>query len=419
MPDLDPAWSGRLRAIFGAPLGEVEYEHIEALIPAQVSEAADLDFKEALYGNSAGDKHELCKDVAAMRNHRGGVIVLGVRDDNGVAVAVAGVAISDDEALRMRQIVAAGTAPHAEFEIRPVAGPTEGSGFYLLVADPSPYRPHAVVVNDGLRFPRRDGTTTRWLSEVEVADLYRDRFRGQADQLDRLARIGGEARDRVVPDGPWLVAAAVPNHAGSLSISFPGRRAIEEWARTEHTSTDFVDGFFEPPAVVMAGVGVERYTLTTHFDQGQQANHAYAECHTDGAAAAARILYTPTHSDDGVTVIDTSLVMTTAKCLRLIGRHARRAGALRGRSRTPADLWLRHAARVYARRFPPAPPDRARYQASPLSPYHSTRLPGDGSARSVCSDARHAQRHIPRLRSCRGPPYRCRRHTSVAIFQRR
>jgi hypothetical protein len=121
MPDLDPAWSGRLRAIFGAPLGEVEYEHIEALVPAQVSEAADLDFKEALYGNSAGDKHELCKDVAAMRNHRGGVIVLGVRDDNGAAVAVAGVAISDDEARRMRQIVAAGTAPHAEFEIRSVA----------------------------------------------------------------------------------------------------------------------------------------------------------------------------------------------------------------------------------------------------------------------------------------------------------
>lgn len=77
MPDLDPAWSGRLRATFGAPLGEVGYEHIEALVPAQVSEAADLDFKEALYGNSAGDKHELCKDIAAMRNHRGGVIVLG------------------------------------------------------------------------------------------------------------------------------------------------------------------------------------------------------------------------------------------------------------------------------------------------------------------------------------------------------
>jgi hypothetical protein len=175
--------------------------------------------------------------------------------------------------------------------------------------------------------PRRDGTTTRWLSEVEVADLYRDRFRGQADQLDRLARIGGEARDRLAPEGPWLVAAAVPNHAGALAISFAGRRAIEEWARAEHTSNDFIGGFFEPPAVVMAGVGVERYTLTTHFDQGRRASYTYAECHTDGAAVAARMLYTATQAGDGVTVLGTNLVMTAAKCLRLIGRHVVRAGA--------------------------------------------------------------------------------------------
>jgi hypothetical protein len=153
MPDLDPAWSSRLRVIFGAPLREIAHEHIEALAPGRVSEDADLDFKETLYGSSAGESHELCKDICAMRNDRGGVIVLGVRDENGVAVTCPGVALSDGEARRMRQIVAAGTAPHAEFEIRPVPGVTEGSGFYILVADPSPFRPHAVVVNDGLRYP--------------------------------------------------------------------------------------------------------------------------------------------------------------------------------------------------------------------------------------------------------------------------
>jgi len=125
----------------------------------------------------------------------------------------------------MRQIVAAGTAPHAEFEVRPVVGPTEDSGFYLLVADPSPYRPHAVVVNDGLRYPRHDGTTTRWLSEVEVevADLYRDRFRGEADQLDRLTRIGGDGSRS--PGCGWPVAGGrlqYQTHAGSLPVSFPG-----------------------------------------------------------------------------------------------------------------------------------------------------------------------------------------------------
>ncbi len=325
MLEPNAAWSGRLRAIFGVPLGAVERDQIEALVTRAVSEDADLDFKETLYGNAAGDRHELCKDIAAMRNHIGGVIVLGRRDEGGIAVGCPGVELSENEAARMRQIVAANTAPHADFEIMQVPGGSVGSGFYLLVADPSPFRPHAVVVNDGLRYPRRDGTTTRWLSEVEVADLYRDRFRGQADQLDRLVRIGDEARDRVAPDGPWLVAAAVPNHGGALSISFAGRRAVQDWAQAEHTSNDFIDGFFQPPAAVMAGVGVERYTLQTQFDQGQRASFMYAECHVDGAAAAARKLYVPS-SDDGVTVLGTNLVLTAARSLRLIGRHAMRAG---------------------------------------------------------------------------------------------
>jgi hypothetical protein len=327
MPPRDPTWSGRLRAVFGAPLPEIGIEHIEALVRANVPEEADLDFKESLYANSASGRHELCKDIAAMRNNRGGVIVLGVQDADGVAVACPGVPLSDDEARRMRQIVAGGTAPHAEFDIRAIPRGSDGTGVYLLVAEPSPFRPHAVVVNEGLRYPRRDGSTTRWLSEVEVADLYRDRFRGQDEQLDRLVRVGNEARDRLAPEGPWLIAAIVPNHAGALGIDFAGRRSIEEWARTEHGSSDFIDGFFQPPGVAIAGVGVERYTLMTHFDQGKRASYVYAECHTDGTATAAHTVYAPTSADGSVTVLGTSLVITTAKCLRLIGDHAVRAGA--------------------------------------------------------------------------------------------
>lgn len=112
--------------------------------------------------------------------------------------------------------------PTPAFNIKPVPGTTVSKGFYLLIAQPSPFRPHAVVAGDGLRYPRRDGSTTRYLSEIEVADKYRGRFRGEREQLDRLDRIGREALDRVKKDGPWLVAALVPNSAGAMSISFRG-----------------------------------------------------------------------------------------------------------------------------------------------------------------------------------------------------
>jgi hypothetical protein len=320
-----PAWTTRLRDIFGAPLADVRREHIEGLVASGAREAADLDFKASLYGKTEQATRELCKDIAAMRNDRGGVILLGIADEDGTAVDCPEVPLSDDEERRTRQIVASGTTPHAAFDIQPVTGKTSGKGFYLLIAQPSPFRPHAVVVGEGFRYPRRDGSSTRYLSEIEAADMYRSRFRGESEQLDRLGRIGQEALDRVAEDGPWVVASVVPNNSGALPISFSGRTAIEQWAREQCCSNDAIDGFF--PSTAMAGVGVERYTIATVFDEGQRAGHAYSQCHLDGAAAAALILYKRGNETDGITVFGTDLVWRTAKALRLIGRHAVRAGA--------------------------------------------------------------------------------------------
>jgi hypothetical protein len=74
----DPAWSTRLRAVFGAPLHDVHRAQIEGLVAAGAREHVDLDFKQELYGNSDAAKRELAADVAAMRNDGAGVIVLGV-----------------------------------------------------------------------------------------------------------------------------------------------------------------------------------------------------------------------------------------------------------------------------------------------------------------------------------------------------
>jgi hypothetical protein len=252
------------------------------------------------------------------------MIILGVSESDGVATGCPGVSISDVEDRRMRHVVASGTAPHVPFDIARVTADRSGLGSYLLLVAPSPFRPHAVGNNENLRYPRRDGTLTRWLTEVEVADLYRDRFRGQAAQRDRVATIGAEARDQVGLDVPWLVVSPVPNHAGSLPISFAGRRQIEQWVRDRHGSHDFIDGFIPPPAVAVAGVGVDRYTITTHYDVTQRARMYYAECHVDGAAAAARQLNSA--GGDG-TVLADDLVIETARCLRLIGNHAVRCGA--------------------------------------------------------------------------------------------
>jgi predicted HTH transcriptional regulator len=67
----------RVEAILGAPIDQLTVEHIRAAVDAGVEESRDLDFKEGHYR----DGEELAKDVAAFANHVGGLIVIGVREE--------------------------------------------------------------------------------------------------------------------------------------------------------------------------------------------------------------------------------------------------------------------------------------------------------------------------------------------------
>jgi len=297
-------WTRRLADLFGAPLDQVTVESIERVVAARVQEDDDLDFKEALYGNGDSEKRELAGDIAAMWNDQGGVILIGVSDEDGTAAAAPEVDLSEDEALRMQSIIVSLTAPYGDVTIRRIAGRAEGRGFYLLIAPPSPMRPHAVRVNNALRYPRRNGAMTRYLSELEVADLYRGRFRGEHEQTDRLRQIGDELLANIdTSDMPWALAAVVPNTPGSLEVSGAGRTAIHQWCLQE-----FGDGFHDMQMfgdAPVVGVGVRRYTVGAMHDGGLPSPvSAYAECHTDGSAAAALSLRQPRpEPDPGRTVI--------------------------------------------------------------------------------------------------------------------
>jgi schlafen family protein len=320
-----------LADLLGAPLEELTGDDIRQLVEQKVRETDELDFKATLYGKTDGNKIELSKDIAGMRNHRGGVTILGVGDKNGIANGCPEVPLSDGEERRMKQIVAGGTAPHAAFEIRAIEGKTLGKGFYLLIADPSPHRPHAVIVDEGLRFPRRDGTTTRYLSEAEVADMYRDRFRGEKQQIDRLEQITKEALAQLDTgdERAWLVLSLVPNSPCDTTISSAGRMEIEQWAHTEHSTHDLIEGFFsELPPIV--GVSVQRYTLTSPADHGKPSKYPYAACYTDGAASVAIRVRTGVVGQDQRVLLAPHLVWATASSLRIAGRHAVRNAGARG-----------------------------------------------------------------------------------------
>lgn len=246
-PQAPPGWSLRLVDLLGAPLHEVTEAHLERLVTGAVREDADLDFKQERYGNSDGAKRELAGDLAARANDRGGLLVIGIRDEDDVAVERTPVELVDGEEARIRQIAASNIAPHLTFDVRVVASEDDPTrGYYLVIVPPSSLRPHAVRKDRDLRYPRRDGTTTRWLSEPEVADLYRDRFSVASGQTGRLSEIlddGLGAMD--LSDEAFLAVALVPTGPGSMPIDLARVDAVGEWVRKEIGAPLWFEGFFD------------------------------------------------------------------------------------------------------------------------------------------------------------------------------
>ncbi len=85
----------------------------------------------------------------------------------------------------------------------------------MIAVPRSPAAPHAVLVNEALRYPRRNGATTRYLSEPEVAAAYRERLAGARRQSTRISEVQREALERLNPEGlPWVVVTLVPDLPG-------------------------------------------------------------------------------------------------------------------------------------------------------------------------------------------------------------
>ena len=319
-----PGWAVRLRDVLGAPPHEVDEEHVKALVDNAVREDADLDFKEATYGTSDQDRRKLGGDIAAMANDRGGLIVIGIRDEDDVAAETTPVELVDGEEGRFRQTAAGNLAPHVPFEIRVVRTSDDPErGYYLLIVPPSSLRPHAVRKDLDLRYPRRDGTTTRWLSEAEVADMYRDRFRFATDESKRITEVLNEGLNAMhTPAGnAFLAVGLVPTTSGSMSIDVARTGLVEQWA-IELGLPNWWRGFFHNRPRVR--VGARRLMLGTTLD-ARRPDWVHVELHTDGSGFACHRLHDPRQGPGelgGTWVLNEQLLFEMARCLGVLGRHA-------------------------------------------------------------------------------------------------
>lgn len=335
--------SRRLESLFGTLIQDLATPHVQSLVTNEVQEEFDLDFKTTLYGRGDSEKRDLAGDVAAMANTAGGVIILGVEEDSqATAIAAPGVDLSDDEKRRMTQVIASLVAPVPSFEVLPV--PNDGNpehGYYVIAVPRSPVAPHAVLVNQGLRYPRRNGSTTRYLSEPEVADAYRDRFAGAAARVDRASEIANEAGTRLHRDDTgWLMVTLVPDVAGSLEIT----HSVQQRFNQEIIGSEVRDVVRSGTTFQRTSVGRRRLLADGGHD-GAVAKWASAELHTDGAGAYSLAQYRfdvrPSLHDDtaGIEVInDEQLVLAILTGLMRLAAHATDRAAAGGNALVQARI---------------------------------------------------------------------------------
>jgi hypothetical protein len=326
----------RLTALFGKPVNELDANAIQSAINNRTPEDVDLDWKEAHYPR---DKNpELAKDVAQLANTVGGIIVLGVKENNGCADASTPVSLGDSEERRIREVISARIRPFLPGVNFKSIEISSGTGYLIIVVPQSADAPHAVVQDNGaLAYPVRDGTKARWLTEYEVAPRYRDRFSARTAQGERLEKVHAEGISRIALwRSPWLAISSVPLISGRRGVGSEGLAAelafvTSKWKQYAPPTSPFPQG----PIRVIAGI--RRAIVTETYEYAGQSARPHTELHYDGAGFGATCrLYSPAGDNsmiDGAQNVDADKIHQDAMEIQilalvlLLAHHAVDTGA--------------------------------------------------------------------------------------------
>jgi hypothetical protein len=235
------ALPARLIAALGRHPDDLTEDDLRRAVDSQIPEGVDLDWKKDFYKGTDAGRKELAKDVSAMANTVGGMVVVGVDDgkqDHAHDLAPLEPIPGYGEEW-IRSVLANWVQPVVpNVSVRLVKSTVhEGKIYWVLTVPPSTQAPHAVAApgNDyNFRVHVRHGTTTRTLAESEIAQRYRDRFHAISDDIDRLHQIAEAGLDYLnsylaaeTPVGGtlafhypvWVTLTAVPAARGNYSLT--------------------------------------------------------------------------------------------------------------------------------------------------------------------------------------------------------
>lgn len=215
-----------LHRLLGLPPGPVTDEMIDEAVTQQLAETDDLDWKGELPPAKGLNQTEFPKDIAAMANRGGGIIVYGVDEAQKAATKRVDVGDADEGYLRALRSVA----------VTAISPPVFGLGISKLGTDVravavvvpnSVDGPHLIYRNEFFGAPIRNDADTVWMKERQIETMYRARFderrnaaEGLTNLYDQTATAGG------IESRAWLFAVARPRTPATRTARMPREQAV-------------------------------------------------------------------------------------------------------------------------------------------------------------------------------------------------
>ncbi|MEY9212090.1 hypothetical protein NI17_007305 [Thermobifida halotolerans] len=180
------------------------------------------------------------------------------------------------------------------------------------------------------RYPHRNGTTTAYWSEPEVAAAYRDRFTGMQDRAERIERYEQDlAQVLDTTKRTFLIVSLLPDRSGTMQID-------------AHTADAFNREVLGQQPMIMGTsrtwmrtrVGPRRLFASTSSVNRETESQFACELHADGGGALANPVSERRDQfgapSEGSLLGDETLVLGILSSLRFLGRHARDRAATTG-----------------------------------------------------------------------------------------
>jgi hypothetical protein len=268
--------------VLGIGADGLEEQVIADLVTNAVVEHQRLEYKSRLPGTSQDDRREFARDVAAMANGGGGVLIIGVEDDaNDAASRITPVALGG-EVTRLNQICSSLIEPFLHLDMHEVEAGGGPDGVIVVEVLSSPRVPFAVAEGSRLGYYRRTGRNRHPLAEAEVAELYRARGIRLEHATSRMEALIASVPGRLGEDPPPTVYVAIVPLEAYERLFRPDRATLAQIRTLGITPVFGTSGVGD---VLMTDLrpGFKRIDLAHGYEEPILQRYGWMEFHDDGA----------------------------------------------------------------------------------------------------------------------------------------